>query len=296
MGRKYYSQRKGNATTTGLDLDDCKSLFNDIYEELNVDGYFEEYFGGFECVDSDEPTIGKLGRKPEVAITLDLKKGKLYPIASHLVDFSEDDLFDIIEYLYDHISKPVETENTYFHSYNNCGFHYDTFDQAEGRKVLTEKINRLLESYGEGFELNEQGEVILKQTDETSRLIKHNLPASTPSNVKELVEAAKNKFLRSRSSLDGRRDAIRDLADVFENLKSSGLLTLNKKDESDIFNIANNFGIRHFDTKQKTDYDESIWLSWMFHFYLATIHACLRLQEKSNAAKSAGTTSSKGKV
>jgi hypothetical protein len=223
MGRKYYSQRNGNTSSSGLSL---------------------------ECVDAEEPTIGKLGRKPEVSITLDLKKGKLYPISLFLSDYSEDDLFDMIEYLYDHVSKPVETENTPFHSYNGCGFHYDTFDKTEGQKVFAERINRLLESYGEGFELN---------------------------------EAAKNKFLRSRSSLDGRRDAIRDLADVFENLKSSGLLKLNKKDESDIFNIANNFGIRHFDTKQKTDYDEAIWLSWMFHFYLATIHACLRLQERSSS-------------
>jgi hypothetical protein len=48
------------------------------------------------------------------------------------------------------------------------------------------------------------------------------------------------------------------------------------KDEGDLFNIANNFGIRHLNEKQKTSYDENIWLSWMFYFYLSTIHVLLR--------------------
>jgi len=55
---------------------------------------------------------------------------------------------------------------------------------------------------------------------------------------------------------------------------------LTKKDESDLFNIANNFGVRHHNESQKTDYDKPIWYSWMFYYYLATIHASLRLVEK----------------
>ncbi len=55
---------------------------------------------------------------------------------------------------------------------------------------------------------------------------------------------------------------------------------LTTSDEADLFNIANNFGIRHYNQKQKTDYDEAIWLSWIFYYYLATIHAAIRLIEK----------------
>ena len=55
---------------------------------------------------------------------------------------------------------------------------------------------------------------------------------------------------------------------------------LKSDDASDLFNLANNFGIRHHRKGQKTDYDQSIWLSWMFYYYLATIHACVRLVEK----------------
>ena len=55
---------------------------------------------------------------------------------------------------------------------------------------------------------------------------------------------------------------------------------LAKPDEADLFNIANNFGLRHHNQQQKSDYDGSIWLSWMFYFYLATIHAAMRMLEK----------------
>lgn len=40
-----------------------------------------------------------------------------------------------------------------------------------------------------------------------------------------------------------------------------------------IFDTVNNFGIRHLNERQHTEYDENIWLSWMFHYLMATIHA-----------------------
>ncbi|MGY2486212.1 hypothetical protein [Cupriavidus sp. CP313] len=78
-----------------------------------------------------------------------------------------------------------------------------------------------------------------------------------------------------------RRDAVRDLADVLEFLRGEAKAVLLSKDEADLFNLANNFGIRHHNKEQKTDYDASIWLSWAFYYYLATIHACVRLIERS---------------
>ncbi|SFF34691.1 hypothetical protein SAMN03003324_03418 [Pedobacter antarcticus] len=40
--------------------------------------------------------------------------------------YTEDDLFDIIEYLHDHCSQPL---SGYYHDWNDCGMHYDTFRQ-----------------------------------------------------------------------------------------------------------------------------------------------------------------------
>lgn len=54
---------------------------------------------------------------------------------------------------------------------------------------------------------------------------------------------------------------------------------ISSSDEKDLFNIANNFLIRHHNDKQKTDYDANLWLSWMFYIYLSTIHLILRRVE-----------------
>lgn len=70
----------------------------------------------------------------------------------------------------------------------------------------------------------------------------------------------------------------------FEYLRPKLQSIISSKDEADLFNIANNFSVRHHNDKQKNEYDESIWLSWMFYFYLATIHTIIRKLKTSNVA------------
>jgi hypothetical protein len=55
------------------------------------------------------------------------------------------------------------------------------------------------------------------------------------------VGAAIQKFRRHRSSIEDRRDAVRDLADVLEFLRPKLKETLLSKDEQDLFNIAKQF-------------------------------------------------------
>ena len=68
---------------------------------------------------------------------------------------------------------------------------------------------------------------------------------------------------------------------MLEYLRPQLKSVLTKKDDAALFQIANEFGIRHHNPTQKTDYDPNIWLSWMFYYYLATIHAGTRLVEKA---------------
>ena len=98
-------------------------------------------------------------------------------------------------------------------------------------------------------------------------------------NVDSKVRNAILKWRNRHLALSERREAIRELADVFEWLKKTKRLdiALNKKDEAAIFDIANNFAIRHHNPQQKRNYDEIIWYSWIFHFYLATYHAVVRI-------------------
>ena len=147
-------------------------------------------------------------------------------------------------------------------------------------------MNRILQIYMDGFELSPDGEILSLPDSGLEELLDAPLPSVDPDNIEARIEAARRKFRRYRSSLDERRDAIRDLADVLESLRPKMKGILMSKDEGDIFNLANNFGIRHHNELQKVQYDKAIWYSWLFYYYLATIHAVLRLVAKAQAGQS----------
>lgn len=115
---------------------------------------------------------------------------------------------------------------------------------------------------------------------EFSPLLDADVPAPAPVEVSSKIERAVEQFRKPGSSLDDRHEAVRNLADVLEYLRPEAKKALTNKDESDLFELANNFGIRHHKKGQKTEYEPAIWLSWMFYYYLATIHALLRLIER----------------
>ncbi len=276
MRRKpYYSVRTGkNALTKSFDLESLKELFKVVFVYFEERGYFQESFG-YYCVDAGN-VPGKLGQNLAGALLLELRKKDLTPIHEKIGSYSEDDLFDIVEFLYEHCSKPIEEEGRY-HSFSNCGWHYSTFKKEPGQAEYRERMNKILCLYEGGYELSIEGEILTLAEDGLDGLFEAPLPTVDPENIDSRVAAARTKFRRHRASLDERRDAIRDLADVLEYLRPRLKPVLVAKDESDLFEIANNFGIRHHNAKQKNNYDKPIWYSWMFYYYLATIHAAVRL-------------------
>lgn len=155
--------------------------------------------------------------------------------------------------------------------------HYTTFDREPAQRKFRKEINDLLQDYGDGFALSLTGEIERVPEAGFAHLVVTGLPGADPANVDERVQAAVSKYLRRSSSLDDRRDAVRGLADVLEYLRPKLKQALQSNDEADLFNIANNFAIRHHNQKQRSNYDPNIWTSWIFYFYLATIHAAQRL-------------------
>lgn len=275
--RRYYSVRSGkNTGAIRFSLEQLIAQFAAMYDHFVRLGYFQEHFG-YNCVDAGE-VPGKLGMNVAGQLLRRIRKDNLWPIAEKAVRYSEDDLFDIVEFLYDHVSKPVEG---YPHSFGGCGMHYSSFDPDQGRREFPGEINDELRDYGEGYELSADGEILTIGEPVLATIESAQLPAYDAKNVEGRVADAVRKFRRYRSSSEDRRDAIRDLADVLEFLRPRLKKVLTSKDESDLFNIANNFAIRHHDEKQKGNYDKSIWYSWMFYFYLATIHAGLHLLKKA---------------
>lgn len=282
MRRRYYSQRirDNGESASKLTLEKMKSFFEIIYKEFYNKKYFCEKFDLGCCVDCSDNNLSN-------ALLKSVRKD-LWPICDiyedegKLKEYDKDDLFDIIEFLFDGISKPIKDDNDHYHSWGECGYHYSKYSTEDGRNEFRKEINEFLYDFEEGYELSEKGEVQYKIDKGVGRLLKAKKIDLGKKGLKNRMIQAEELFYNGKSSLLDRKNAVKELSDCFEYLREDVRNVLDKKDESDLFNILNNFEIRHCNEKQKNNYDKNIWLSWMFHFYLASLHACLRLMEKNH--------------
>ena len=278
--KRYYSIRTGkHPLGSQLDMGLMLKLFEHLYNDLEGKGYFQEAFG-YYCVDAGD-VPGKAGNDVNAYFILKLRKYNLWPIHENYLQYDDSDLFDIIELLYDHVSKPLTGMH---HTYGDCGWHYSTFNKEAGQTHYRARINELLRDYSNGYELSQDGEILHLAIPGAEDLLNSNPLAYDSKNVDGIIKEAVAFYKRSRSSPIDKRNAVRMLADILEFLRPNIKKLHITADEKDLFNIANNFGIRHHDKMQKTDYDQEIWLDWIFYYYLATINAIVRLIKKGETS------------
>ena len=266
--RKYYSTRKGLTDGTSIDLEMLRRLFVAVYRTFSTKQYFDEAFGT-TCTDTGY-TPGTAGQDIETFVLRKLRKKNMYPINSE--GYSEDDIFDWIELMYDLISKPKDGQ---YHAWNDCGWHYQNYDKPAGQAEFREEINGILADYGSGYELSPFGEVRRLPEAGLDKLLAAPLPVVIKTSDHDRVLAAIELFRQRNTTNHDRRNAVRMLADVLEPLRNQLSKVITEKDEKDLFLIANAFGIRHNRDDQKTQYDP-VWLSWMFYHSLTTIHVVTR--------------------
>jgi hypothetical protein len=266
MTRRYYSSR---TKPKSLTLDELYQKLSALYLLFRDKDFFKAKAG---------ITKDNLPESITHEATLDLSF-QPFPITKWLPEnITEDHIFDILEFLYDRVSMPGEwgevTNETGWNYYD-----YESYDDETGQEEFRDKVNSFLADYRTGFELTKEGIILAKGTDGLQHILDAEIIPYDEINVDSKVRNAITKWRNRHLSLSEKKEAIRELADVFEWLKKSKELgtVLDGKDESALFDLANNFGIRHHNPNQKTNYDRAIWYSWIFHFYLATYHAAIRL-------------------
>jgi hypothetical protein len=274
--RRYFSVRGGAPTDGGLDLAAVKRVVGDAFERLERDGFFQQAFGALHSQKGQIP--GYVREDPILYVQRKVRKKGLWPIAERIHSYDKNDLFDVIEFLYDHVSKGVKGMTV--PSESGLFKQYWTFDKRAGRREFKEIMNDILADYGRGYQLTADGEIFALPQDGMDSLMEMDVDHPDEMNVVHRVNAARQKYSRHGSTTDDRRDAVRSLVDVMEYMRPKIKEVLVEKDEADLFTIANNFGIRHHRQRQQMLYDQDIWLDWMFYHYLATIHACVRLLAK----------------
>ena len=157
--------------------------------------------------------------------------------------------------------------------------HYSKFDNKAGQIHWREQINEALRNYGEGFELNESGEIQRLGSPGLQDVLTSRVPQTTDENEQKIASAI-HRFRLAKSTRKDRQDAVRDLADVLEFYRSEVKKHLPKKDEAALFEIANNFAIRHHNQVQQGDYSDA-WLNWLFYLYLSSVRLMLELLEQT---------------
>jgi hypothetical protein len=259
MARAYYSRRNKPGSLT---LEQLYWKLQNLYLRFRDQDFFREIAG----ITEDELPKGV---RYDAAIALDFQP---FPIHQwEPGEVTENHVFDMIEFLFDRTSKPLgwgrqqDADGDQYYGYTS-------YERATGREEFRTAANEILADYKSGYELTEQGEVLALGTHGLQHILSADIVAYDEIHVDSKVRSAIQKWRNRDLSVAAKKEAIRELADVFEWLKKTKNLSavLEHKDESAIFDLANNFSIRHHNPSQKTNYDPVIWYSWIFHFYLAT--------------------------
>lgn len=270
----YFNERLRGPQAREIDSAKLRALFKVLIETCQSRDYLQEAFGYF-CVDKGiVPGIHGTSFSEYILLQTGIQIAD--PIETHLETIDDVETLTLHEVLYDVVAEGTEGS---YHSWSQCGMHYTHFARKKAPAYVLDYANKYLPHFETGYLLQDNGEIELILDDRTSSLLADRLPSNAGDAVQEHVDHAVQVFKRGTSSWRDRRSAVKELADVLEPMRREIGELLTKKDESDMFNLLNNFSIRHQGGDQKEGYDKPVFLTWLFYVQLATIHAMYQLKQ-----------------
>ncbi|WP_218017258.1 hypothetical protein [Rhodococcus marinonascens] len=244
--------------------------FVSLIDELDTAGYFENRFGK-DCVDDPRDDTVHTLISVHTLIYRELGVEGIWPLDADLLADSIDLFYDIVELLHDQVAKP---NTRFYHDFSECGWHHDKFDIGAGGVVYRWRVNKLFEGSTLELRLAEDGEDIgrlVTVTDEARTALAQSVAARSDGESADQVRHALALFRERGSDRNQKRSAVAALALVLEERRYGVLAdALAKSDRGALFDLANNFHVRHQDARQKRDYDD-FYLDWIFWVYLSTI-------------------------
>jgi hypothetical protein len=268
---RYWAERNGHVTAALASPshalpDDVVSLIDRLQDQ----GYFPNLMPR-ECPDS--PTdYDWVAQSIKEATHMEVR----WPPPEADVDLMKELMtFTLIEFFHDHAQRPRWAS---IHDYAECGPHYHDPDRAAGGAVYRWRTNELLERHDVPLRLGNKGV-------ERGRLVRHfgaGLDALAEAQVADGAAAptataeAVRMYRERDASLPQKRSALNLLAGELERRRQA-VKALLKKDEAALFDIANNYAIRHQRDGQREDYGLD-YLDWIFWNFLATVDLMNRVQ------------------
>lgn len=261
--KRYYSERHNLRQRDKYDENDLSTLFVQSYHELYKQKIFRELVGYTDTWGNS--FTGLIANSYAAFVFKRLGKEDLIPISDEY-SYSEEDVFDLIELFYDYASLPNALNEA-------------TYEKIAGQSIFRKEMNGILNNYHTGYELTEEGYI--------RNLVNNGLEGILDSKQKfidddiseDAVQVAKKKFFHYKADESDKKGAILEIGGVLEKLKKSNQLKLHKQDETELFDVLNNFNLRHNRPDQKPNYDKDIYYPWVFHNLLSALDANLKLQK-----------------
>lgn len=249
---KYYAERE-QILSPNFEFSTIRYSFSQIYEQFFYDKWFAE--AGFHWAYSN----------PALFMFRKLGYWSIWPFSIKIPYYSEAMLFSVIEFLYEHV-------------YNNTltGQYKDITD---GQKEYRDMVNDVLRFYNGGYELSEDGVIQKLSPPGFETLIEDPVETNDPKNIDAKYKHAISSYSRYNSSIEDKEAALIELCGVLEYLQKRGV-KLPEKDDGALFQIMNEFNLRHKNRKQHDEYKEEVWYDWFFYTFLASIHVLLKLNDK----------------
>jgi len=285
--RMYFTERQRQREALPerpLELNATRQLVADAVYDLSDHGYFEDAFGS-SCTDNaDSPDTNGQARLAEEVKT-DLEVWPVHHLNGATVvpdGWISDCFLDVLEALDHLVARP---RRRWWHEYAG-EWDYRDFSRRSGQAVFRSRINAVLDRSDLGLRLAESGRdtglLVRSAGPVREALVMQVLETPDPS-VRGRVSHAVELFRGRHANQEQKHSATRALADVLEQRKATLKTELFTGDSNALFQIANQFGIRHMNEQQKTDYP-SAFLDWVFWWYLATIELTDRLIADQDAA------------
>lgn len=200
-------------------------------------------------------------------------------------DWDETTFYSLIEVLHDLVERPRSRD---YDSWHDCGWHYSDFAFYPAQVLYRWTVNRILTRHGIDLALAKSGEdvgrLVHQPSDGRTGLVEAALDTADPA-IRSTVEHAVALFRRRGATREDKRSACVALAGLLEERRTLLKKLLVKKDEGALFQIANEFAVRHRAAKQYADYDEA-YLDWLYWWYLATFELTDKLLTRPGSAAS----------